>query len=77
LSEVFKSVLQYLDDVWEKNFNNNIIGNYGQAVVLLVPRLKLADNETKVAFIMLNQIKAKHPGKAIINCFNIHYEKKK
>ncbi|XP_011501691.1 PREDICTED: uncharacterized protein LOC105365273, partial [Ceratosolen solmsi marchali] len=61
LSEVFKSILTYLDDRWENNFNKNIIGNYGQAIVFLIPRIKLTNKEVKLALIALNKIKTKHP----------------
>lgn len=64
-TRVLETVSIYLERTWEYNYKNQIIGNFGQVVILLIPLAHMSNNEKESVIILLRQLKHAHPGKYI------------
>ncbi|XP_023246318.1 uncharacterized protein LOC106647810 [Copidosoma floridanum] len=58
---VFESVLGYLDGFWAEKRHSKTIGDMGQAVVLLAPRITMSKAEVDLALSALRRLKDRHP----------------
>ncbi|XP_068988935.1 uncharacterized protein [Bombus flavifrons] len=60
-TRVLETVSIYLKRTWEYNYKNQIIGNFGQVVILLIPLAHMSNNEKESVIILLHQLKHAHP----------------
>ena len=60
-TRVLETVSIYLKRTWEYNYKNQIIGNFGQVVILLIPLAHMSNNEKESVIILLRQLKQAHP----------------
>ncbi|XP_051162873.1 uncharacterized protein LOC127282583 isoform X2 [Leptopilina boulardi] len=58
---ILKTVFENLEITWEKNKELFKIGNVGQALLVLAPRIQLNENDEQTALNLIMKIKQKHP----------------
>lgn len=60
-TRVLKTVSTYLNETWERNRKQHVIGNLGQVVILLTPLGYMSESEKESVTTLLRQIKYNHP----------------
>lgn len=65
-TNIFREIEQYLTSSWEERLKNHTIGNLGQIIIFLVPRVILIEYEQQIIIKQLKKLKAIHPDINII-----------
>lgn len=74
---ILNVVSNYLNETWEEKWQQHIIGNLGQVVIILAPLTQFSETDQQTILKLLKKIKHLHPGNKtfafLYCCFFLHF----